>query len=46
MKEDVEQWNLFSEEEVNEVCERLIDPKKVSSVPSILLDIVRERVAL
>ena len=30
MKEDVEQWNLFSEEEVNEVCERLIDPKKVS----------------
>ena len=26
MKEDVEQWNLFSEEEVNEVCERLIDP--------------------
>lgn len=45
MKEDVEQWNLFSEEEVNEVCERLIDPKKVSSVPSILLDIVRERVA-
>lgn len=44
LKEDVEQWNLFSEEEVNDVCERLIDPKKVAGVPSVILNIVRERV--
>lgn len=44
LKEAVEKWNLFNEEEINDVCARMIDKDKVSGVPSILLKIVAERV--
>lgn len=45
LKEDVERWNLFNEHEVNDVCERMTDKDKVAGVPSILVKIVRERIA-
>lgn len=44
LKESVENWNLFNEDEMNEVCSKMVDKDKVSGVPSILLKIVRERV--
>lgn len=44
LKEDVERWNLFNEQEIENVCERMMDKAKVSGVPSILAKIVRERV--
>jgi type III restriction enzyme, res subunit len=44
LKEDVERWNIFSEEEVNDVCQRMIDQETVSGIPSLLLNIVNERV--
>ena len=45
LKEDVERWNIFNEDEINDVCSRMVDKTKVSGVPSILLRIVKERVA-
>ena len=45
LKEDVERWNIFNEDEINDVCSRMVDKTKVSGVPSILLKIVKERVA-
>lgn len=45
LKEDVEKWNIFSEKEINDVCERLADERKLSSVSSLLLRIVKERIA-
>ena len=44
LKEDVERWNIFNEDEINDVCSRMVDKAKVSGVPSILLKIVKERV--
>ena len=44
LKEAVEKWNLFNEDEINDVCTRMTDKEKVSGVPSILLKIVNERV--
>lgn len=45
LKEDVEKWNIFNEDEINDVCERMVDKAKVSGVPSVLMKIVKERVA-
>lgn len=45
LKEDVEKWNIFNEDEITDVCERMVDKAKVSGVPSVLLKIVKERVA-
>lgn len=44
MKDDVEQWELFNENEVNDVCTRLRDQQQAVGVPSILTRIVNERV--
>ena len=44
LKEDVERWNLFNEQEINEVCEHMVDKAQVAGVPSLLARIVRERV--
>ncbi len=44
LKEDVERWNIFNEDETNDVCSRMVDKARVSGVPSILLKIVKERV--
>ena len=46
LKEAVEKWNIFNEDEINDVCARMIDKEKVKGVPSILLKIVDERVNL
>lgn len=45
LKEDVERWNLFNEEEMNDVCAKMVDKTRVSGVPSVLMKIVKERVA-
>lgn len=45
LKEDVEKWNIFNEDEINDVCSRMVDKTRVSGVPSIILKIVKERVA-
>ena len=45
LKEDVEKWNIFNEDEIDNVCSRMVDKTKVSGVPSIILKIVNERVA-
>lgn len=42
-KEDIDQYQIFNEEEVDRVVQLVID-NKVSSIPSILLNIVEERV--
>jgi type III restriction enzyme, res subunit len=44
LKEDVERWKIFSEEEVNDVCQRMIDQETVTGIPSLLLNIVNDRV--
>lgn len=44
LKEAVEKWNIFNDDEINDVCARMIDKEKVKGVPSILLKIVDERV--
>lgn len=44
LKEDVERWNLFSEKEMNTVCEKLLVKDEVQAVPSILTKIVDERI--
>lgn len=44
LKEDVERWNLFNEQEIDDVCSRMVYKTKVAGVPSILAKIVRERV--
>lgn len=46
LKEDIERWNIFSEEEVNDVCQRMIDQETVTGIPSLLLNIVNDRVIL
>ena len=45
LKEEVEKWNIFNEDEINDVCSRMIDKTRVSGVPSILSKIVTERVS-
>lgn len=45
LKEDVDRWNIFNEEEMNDVCSRMVDKTRVSGVPSVLLKIVEERVS-
>ena len=42
-KEDIDQYQIFNEEEVDRVVQYVINDK-VSSIPSILLHIVKERV--
>lgn len=42
-KDDIDQYQVFNEEEVDRVVQHVID-NKVSSIPSILLDIVEKRV--
>lgn len=42
-KEDIDQYQIFNEEEVDRVVQYVINDK-VSSIPSILLNIVEERV--
>lgn len=42
-KEDIDQYQIFNEEEVDSVVQNVAD-NKVSSIPSILLHIVKERV--
>jgi len=44
LKEDVERWKIFSEEEVNDVCQRMIGQETVTGIPSLLLNIVNDRV--
>ncbi len=44
LKDDVEAFNLFNDDEVNAVAEGMIDPDKLQQVPSILKRIVEERV--
>ena len=45
LKEDVEKWNISNEDEINDICSRMVDKTRVSGVPSIILKIVKERVA-
>ena len=45
LKDDIDKWNVFNEEEINKVVTALLDPKKVIEVPSMLKRIVDERVA-
>lgn len=44
LKEDVEKWNLFNENEVNTVCEKMLNKEGVQLVPSLLRKIVEERI--
>lgn len=44
LKDDVEAYNLFNEDEVNAVVESLLDPAKVQNIPSILRHIVDDRI--
>ena len=44
LKDDVEAYNIFNEDEVNTVVESLLDPAKVQAVPAILRHIVDDRV--
>ena len=45
LKEDVEKCNISNEDEINDICSRMVDKTRVSGVPSIILKIVKERVA-
>lgn len=44
LKDDVEAYNIFNEDEMNTLVESLHDPAKVQTVPAILRNIVDERV--
>ena len=44
LKDDVEVFNLFNDDEVNAVAEGMVNPDKVQNVPAILKHIVEERV--
>ncbi len=44
LKSDVENYNVFNDNEVNQVVEALLDAKRVQGVPSMLKKIVDERV--
>lgn len=44
LKEDVERWNLFNEQEMDTVCEKMMDKGQVQGVPSLLKKIVDERI--
>lgn len=44
LKDDVEAYNIFNEDEVNTIVESLLDKSKVQAVPAILRHIVDERV--
>ena len=44
LKEDVEKWNLFNENEVNTVCEKMLSKEEVQVVPSLIRKIVDDRI--
>lgn len=44
LKDDVDEFNIFNEDEVNEVVASLLDPNKVQNVPAILRHIIDDRV--
>ena len=44
LKEEVEDWNLFTEDEVNSVCKKMLDKSTVPGVPSLIKKIVDNRV--
>lgn len=45
LKDDVDAYQIFNEDEVNKVVESLLDPSKVQNVPSIMRRIIDDRVS-
>jgi type I restriction enzyme R subunit len=44
LKDDIEKWNIFSEDELNKVVADLMDKDKAVGVPSILKRIINDRI--
>lgn len=44
LKDDIEKWNIFNEEELNNVVAALMDKEKAVGVPSMLKCIINDRI--